>query len=109
MSDYIKREDALKSIDTHDKFIKEEIRTLAEEYYEYKGGVDYAYETIKHDVPAVDAVEVVRCKDCMYSRPVMDGDMIECRLHTNDYCEPVLTYRELDWFCANGEKEEAEK
>lgn len=94
MSDYIKREDALKSIDTHDKFIKEDIRTLAKEYYEYKGGVDYAYETIKHDVPAADVVEVVRCKDCKKRYTW------ECPCQ----CHNIATSN--DWFCPDGEPKE---
>lgn len=93
MNDYIRREDALNSIDTHNKFIKEDIRTLAKEYYEYKGGVDYAYEKIKHDVPAADVVEVVRCKDCK-------------KRYTWE-CPCCYYYKASDdWFCGSGEPPE---
>ena len=39
------------------------------------------------DAPTVDAVEVMRCKDCMWSRP-------------KDHREPTLTPRELVCQCA---------
>lgn len=52
------------------------------------------------DMPTVDAVEVVRCKDCKYGRRVLDQDdsfglMCE-KGNKNNY--------RFDWFCANAER-----
>lgn len=44
--------------------------------------------------PAVDAVEVVRCKDCLYNE---NG----CCTHSETYDD--TTYRP-DYFCADGER-----
>lgn len=54
--------------------------------------------------PKVDAVEVVRCKNCKYGivEPVYDliglaqGDLVHCK-NTHCICE-------LNWFCADGER-----
>ena len=42
---------------------------------------------IINEAPAVDAVELVRCKDCVYR-------------HTNPHCHG----RRLDWYCPNGKR-----
>lgn len=47
--------------------------------------------------PTVDAVEVVRCRDCIYTRKVYGG--LVCKYGTCLGC--IL--RE-DFFCANGER-----
>lgn len=49
------------------------------------------------DTPAVDAVPVVRCKDCIYTRKLY-GRLV-CKYGTCSGC--IL--RE-DFFCANGER-----
>lgn len=43
--------------------------------------------TYLSELPTVDAVEVVRCKDCIYR-------------HTRPSCQG----RRLDWYCPDGEK-----
>lgn len=45
------------------------------------------------DAPTVDAVEVVRCKDCKYWE---DGYL--------GYCTQIHTAMEYDAFCSNGER-----
>lgn len=61
-------------------------------------------------VPAVDAVPVVRCKDCRWgewSKNCRGEDMVIC----NNTESPVSeTYRlvEPDWYCADGERREAD-
>ena len=55
-------------------------------------GFAEAYHIIKYDLPTVDAVEVVRCKDCVHAEPYnrMDG-------LTGCYCghpENGMTYGE---------------
>lgn len=50
------------------------------------------------DAPAVDAVPVVRCRDCMFSRSYMTGNLY-CELHEN---YPFGVYPES--FCSRGAK-----
>ena len=69
------------------------------------------YRTIKDamlcvaDQPTVDAVPVVRCKDCKYFKrdiPCVGGTYNGCdQLEGRDGCEP---YVEEDFFCAYGER-----
>ena len=48
--------------------------------------------------PSVDAVEVVRCKDCRYRHDsCFAGD-------GNTYCDKKHTYFPLDGFCCYGER-----
>ena len=47
-------------------------------------------------VPTVDAVEVVRCKDCRWGREACGN--IEC---SSDFA-----YHGYEWFCPNGERRE---
>lgn len=48
--------------------------------------------------PTVDAVEVVRCKDCKWGKEVCGN--IECFVDLNAPTE----YHGYDWFCPNGER-----
>ena len=55
-------------------------------------------------MPAVDAVPVVRCKDCKYSyfasNRVPDEQCLVCGKHGIDVTD--------DWFCADDERRESE-
>ncbi len=51
-------------------------------------------------MPAVDAVEVVRCKDCKWGREACGN--IECHVDLNIPSE----YHGYYWFCPNGERKE---
>lgn len=51
--------------------------------------------------PTIDAVPVVRCKDCAYGTKVKNGcgeDVVECSLDMEHLCHSP------NWFCADGEK-----
>lgn len=50
--------------------------------------------------PTVDAVEVVRCKDCRWGREVCGN--IECNVDMNVPTE----YHGYDWYCPNGESKD---
>lgn len=50
------------------------------------------------DIPAVDAVEVVRCRDCKYFA-IGGADRPWCR-HEKGLCDDV----ESDYFCSYGER-----
>lgn len=56
-------------------------------------------EDIKN-ASAVDAVEVVRCGECIHSRPPLFPHP------TKLFCTIIEHSRGPDWFCADGKKEE---
>ena len=57
----------------------------------------WAHERMER-VPAADAVEVVRCKDCMMANACSDDREMYCTLN---HC-----YKEKNYFCADGKKKE---
>ena len=71
--------------------------------------IDYHFE---HLAPTVDAVEVVRCKDCIHkprgTRNKHDMEFPDdiCPCQCEDYWYSWMPYD--DWFCANGERREDE-
>ena len=55
------------------------------------------------DIPTVDAVEVVRCRDCRWYNP----ELRICNLHSESKGEPNVGYvvgMEPDDFCSYGER-----
>ena len=82
MSDYIKREDAIKNID--------------ELYFSDKDDHDRTREAIKR-LSSADVVEVVRCKDCVYREVKGEGmtHWFGCR---------IMEHNDDDWYCSFGER-----
>jgi len=79
------------------------------------GGYEYVEVFYKDDVdnaPSVDAVEVVRCKDCIHkprgTRNKHDMEFPDeiCPCQCEDYWYSWMP--DDDWFCANGERREDE-
>lgn len=94
MSDYISIQEAL-----------EKINDLAREAFRLDDGYGYYFGAL-HDVadvlrkmPTIDAVPVVRCKDCRWRT---DSEYI--RWHP---CDEVAVND--DWFCADGERKDDDK
>ena len=59
---------------------------------------------IVDQMPTVDAVEVVRCKDCKHYKPQFQGAHRNC---TTPYCMRVNTVKvKPDDFCSFGERRE---
>ena len=62
------------------------------------------------EIPGVDAVEVVRCKDCKHRTVTSDGMVCECALPTKTmkdyyiYGSVILARVEPDGFCSHGER-----
>ena len=83
MSDYIKREDAVKSIQKHD---------LANDC---NGSKEWA-EWLLEDVKSSDVVEVVRCKDCKN----WGGDELA------GYCKKFSLLSDPNDFCSSGKRKE---
>ena len=50
------------------------------------------------NAPTIEAVEVVRCKDCRWGREVCGN--IECSVD----CNLPPEYHGYEWFCPNGER-----
>ena len=73
-----------------------------EKVYAYKLGWNDAIDAIVEAAPTVDAVEVVRCKDCKYAHMTYGG---ECK-----YCDVWEAEGEMyldgDFYCAFGERRE---
>lgn len=70
-----------------------------EEGYEYcmtEPSFATAYRVVRNQ-PTVDAVEVVRCKDCKYKRKLRDNDNLI-------YCNVMCIDMALDAFCSHSEK-----
>ena len=65
---------------------------------------DIIFEGMLEDAPTIDAVPVVRCKDCVYRvivrNPLMG--MMDC------YGCKVMCYNEDDWYCSFGERKDDE-
>lgn len=53
------------------------------------------FEEAIRDAPTVEAVPVIRCRDCRWGREVCGN--IECNFD-------VPEYHGYDWYCANGDK-----
>ena len=63
----------------------------------WHNGLAYAVNRIVH-APTVDAVPVVRCKDCKYYEETGSGGIGTCLL--------TISGAEVDGFCAWGERRE---
>ena len=56
------------------------------------------------DAPTVDAVEVVRCKDCKYCMMCYPEKQIDKEATPGWYCKDQKKYRRPDDFCSYGER-----
>lgn len=61
-------------------------------------GRDSDPDCLLDDAPAVDAVQVVRCHECIQSEP--------CLKRNSVYCNKLHDAVMRDWFCAYGERRE---
>ena len=96
MSDYIKREDAIKAIVGH----------LVPKQYDgdlVNAGFEVAHEIVDA-LPSADVVEVVRCGECEYWKCNPNTDEYGvCKKVSYDDFEVVM---DADDFCSYGEKKE---
>ncbi len=59
---------------------------------------------VLEDMPTMDAVEVVRCRDCKHYKPQKKSAHWE---HRANYCNRVVTIKtQPDDFCSHGERKE---
>ena len=60
-----------------------------------------------YDAPTVDAVQVVRCKDCVhYEIYQLKKDGTDDRRYKPSYCVRLMQKHKPDWYCADGERKE---
>ena len=80
-----------------DEFVKDLDKCLR---YGYNTAMIDKYEVLHrlNNAPTIDAVPVVRCKDCRWGREVCGN--IECSVDRNLPPE----YHGYEWFCPNGER-----
>lgn len=53
-----------------------------------------------YEAPTVDAVPVVRCKDCKFAHMTIDGECKDC----DEWEEDEHLYLDGDFFCAFGQR-----
>ena len=61
-----------------------------------------------HEAPTIDAVPVVRCKDCEYAYInsfSMASGVVLCR-HWTNYADGIRTIMQQDDYCSYGERRE---
>ena len=56
--------------------------------------------------PTVDAVEVVRCKDCRFSHMTYSGECKSCDKWVDDDDFHLTLYLNGDFYCAFGERKD---
>lgn len=95
----IDADEALRLFDEEYEETKELIHNGETQLDSLAEGFTEAHHIIKYVLPTVDAVPVVRCKDCIYTRNLY-GRLV-CKYGTCSGC--IL--RE-DFFCANGTRKE---
>lgn len=95
MSDLIRREDALGALGTQPE--------MTSDYTDEEINAHYSWEKYANaikSITAVDAVEVVRCRDCKHWVKTDSGTT--CRKNILDFAP-----KHDDFFCAYGERRES--
>ena len=90
MSDYIKREDAIRQI----------VKTSAQNELDIPAIGTVIY--ILSEMDSADVVEVVRCRDCKYATYDKSIDSYDCHFWSGDRDQ----YTEANDFCSYGERAE---
>lgn len=85
MDDLIRRGDVLGNINKR-------------RYHFGKAAFDEAYKAV-YKAPAVDAVHVVRCRECKYSEQCAETDQ-------RVWCIKRGMSKANEWYCADGERKE---
>lgn len=108
MSDLIDRQDAIDAVAfgiTYTKVFDKETgkvkvkELFAEGNYELKNAIDRIKE-----LPSVDAVEVVRCKDCKFASYEPCKDFVNVYVCNYSYWTRAQGGRYPDWYCARAER-----
>lgn len=76
---------------------------------------DKAYDAVHavieriNNAPTVDAVPVVRCKDCRFSHMTYSGECKSCDKWVDDDDFHLTLYLDGDFYCAWGERKDDSK
>ena len=101
MDDLIRREELLTSQYVHTECYLQENKDR--HFDVYKKGWNDALQAVYDNAPAVDAVEVVRCKDCKYFElNHWDGPIITAHEICSKWGRGCKTYK--DGYCFLGER-----
>jgi hypothetical protein len=74
----------------------------------FDSGLDWAFREDIEKLPTIDAVEVVRCKDCKhYVQFLQDNKECRCTIFSGCYDRPYPT--EPNDFCSYGERRTNER
>lgn len=57
-------------------------------------------------LPTIDAVPVIRCRDCKHALLTYDGDAKYCRFWDDKYDVSTSLYLDGDFYCAWAERKE---
>ena len=98
MTHYI---DAEKTKERFLKYMEECYETDTGLYVDVIAGVNACCNLIDYEIEAVDAVPVIRCKDCKYSSP---NQVYGCRIHS--FADELDKRMYADDFCSLGERKE---
>lgn len=58
------------------------------------------------EIPTVDAVPVIRCKDCKHASLTYDSRAKYCRYWDERYDDSTKLYLDSDFYCAAAERKE---
>lgn len=95
--------DATKAIEGIDEIVCSMSVCINSDYYKgMRAMKDMALHAIEKQ-PTVNAVEVVRCKDCRWGKEACGN--IECNVDSNLPSE----YHGYKWFCPNGEMKDNDR
>ena len=76
--------------------------------YMDNNNIKHGYHNVQcliYDAPTIDAVPVVRCKDCeWYVRSIIKQDGTLDKRYKPDWCDLYRKVREETYFCADGER-----
>ena len=98
MTDYISRQAAIKAIVDLTVHDRDGVRERGEDDpEEWIGGINDAITAVE-ELPPIDAVPVVRCKDCKYNALHPNAGNTLCK-------QGVTLYQRVD-FCSLGERRE---
>lgn len=85
-----------------------EILKSEHQHYDYMSDEYYVLVRDIENALTVDAVPVVRCKDCKYAHMTYDGECKSCDQWTDDDGFRITLYLDGNFYCAFGERREDE-
>lgn len=103
MSDYISKSALVDALAEQAKNMAEVAANAAGQAVDYYSGMKTGFASaaiVANSAPTIDAVPVVRCKDCRWKEEEQPG-MVYCPATVGGWVDE-------DWFCKGGERSEDE-